>query len=127
MLLVDDSPTVRKVMSASLAAKGFAVATAPTGAAGLALATQDRPDAIVLDIHLPDMNGLEVLARLGESPELRAVPVLLLTGQDDRAHAARGMELGARGFLPKHSTSPKSLAQKLNDILGSGAKPGAGQ
>jgi DNA-binding response OmpR family regulator len=117
LLLVDDSPTVLKVMSASLMAKGFAVTTAATGAAGLAAAARERPDAIVLDVYLPDMSGLDVLAKLRESPELNAVPVLLLTGQDDPANVIRGMELGARGFLAKHSTSPKVLIQKLQEIL----------
>jgi DNA-binding response OmpR family regulator len=119
VLLVDDSPTVLKIMSLSLMGSGFVVRTAATGAAGLALAREDKPDVIILDINLPDINGLEVLGKLKEDAALAPVPVLLLTGQDDLAHAARGMELGACGLLPKHSTSPKVLAQKLREILSS--------
>lgn len=117
LLLIDDSPTVLKIMSLSLIANGFAVRTAPTGASGLALARQEKPDAIILDVNLPDINGLELLAHLKQDAVLAQVPVLLLSGQDTLDRAARGIELGARGFLPKHSTSPKVLAQKLREIL----------
>jgi len=119
LLMVDDSPTVLKIMSMSLMANGFAVRTAATGAAGLAAARQETPDVIILDINLPDINGLELLAQLKQDAVLAPVPVLLLSGQDDLERAAKGMELGARGFLAKHSTSPKVMVQKLREILGS--------
>ena len=118
LLMIDDSPTVLKIMSLSLMANGYAVRTAATGAAGLALARQETPDLIILDINLPDVNGLELLAQLKTDAVLGQVPVLLLSGQDTLDRAARGMELGARGFLAKHSTSPKVMVQKLRDILG---------
>jgi len=118
LLLVDDSPTVQKVMSMSLMANGFAVTVAGTAAGGLDLARRERPDAVVLDVNLPDESGLDLLARMQADPEVAAIPVVLLTGQDDMTRAARGVELGARGFLPKHSTSPKVLVAKLREILG---------
>jgi len=119
LLLIDDSPTVLKIMSLSLMAGGYAVTTASTGGGGLALARQQTPDVIILDVNLPDISGLELLAKLKQDPVLAAVPVLLLSGQDTLDRAAQGMELGARGFLPKHSTSPKVMLQKLREILGS--------
>ena len=118
LLMIDDSPTVLKVMSLSLAANGYVVRTAATGTAGLALAHAERPDAIILDVNLPDISGLEVLAKLKQEAGLADVPVLLLTGQDDSTRAAKGVELGARGFLAKHSTSPKVMLARLREILG---------
>jgi DNA-binding response OmpR family regulator len=118
VLMIDDSPTVLKIMSVSLMANGYTVKTAATGAAGLALARQETPDVIILDVNLPDINGLELLGHLKEDAVLGKVPVLLLSGQDNLDRAARGMELGARGFLAKHSTSPKVMVQKLHEILG---------
>ena len=118
LLMIDDSPTVVKIMSLSLMANGFAVRTAGTGAAGLALARQETPDLIILDINLPDVNGLELLTQLKADAVLVKIPVLLLSGQDTLDRAMRGMELGARGFLAKHSTSPKVMVQKLREILG---------
>jgi DNA-binding response OmpR family regulator len=117
LLLIDDSPTVLKIMSVSLMANGYTVRTAATGAAGLALAREETPDLIILDVNLPDVNGLELLAKLKEDAVLGPVPVLMLSGQDDLDRAARGMQLGARGYLPKHSTSPKVMVQKLREIL----------
>ena len=119
LLLIDDSPTVLKIMSLSLMAGGYAVTTASTGGGGLALARQMTPDVIILDVNLPDISGLELLGKLKEDPVLASVPVLLLSGQDTLDRAAQGMGLGARGFLPKHSTSPKVMLQKLREILGS--------
>jgi len=118
LLLIDDSPTVQKVMSMSLMANGFAVTVAGTAAGGLDLARREPPEAIVLDVNLPDGSGLDLLARMKEDPAVAGIPVVMLTGQDDMERAARGMELGARGFLPKHSTSPKVLVAKLREILG---------
>jgi two-component system OmpR family response regulator len=118
LLMIDDSPTVLKIMSLSLIANGFQVRTAATATAGLALAREQTPDAIILDVNLPDVNGLELLAKLKEDAVLAKVPVLLLSGQDTLDRAAKGMELGARGFLAKHSTSPKVMVQKLREILG---------
>lgn len=117
VVIVDDSPTVLKIMSTSLFAQGFAVKTAVTGTEGLQVARDEMPDIIVLDIHLPDLNGLDVLQKLKGHPELKDVPVLLLTGQDDLSNAQKGIELGASGFLGKHATSPKVLGQKIRDIL----------
>jgi len=118
LLMIDDSPTVLKIMSMSLMANGYSVRTAATGAAGLALAREETPDLIILDINLPDIGGLELFVKLKEDAVLGKVPVLLLSGQDTLERAARGMELGARGFLAKHSTSPKVMVQKLREILG---------
>jgi two-component system OmpR family response regulator len=117
ILMIDDSPTVLKIMSLSLIANGFQVKTAATATAGLALAREETPDAIILDVNLPDVNGLELLGKLKEDAVLGRVPVLLLSGQDTLDRAARGIELGARGFLAKHSTSPKVMVQKLREIL----------
>lgn len=118
LLMIDDSPTVLKIMSLALMANGFKVRTAATGAAGLALARAETPDAIILDINLPDISGLEVLGKIKEDAVLNKVPVLLLSGQDTLERTAQGMELGACGFLAKHSTSPKVMVQKLREILG---------
>jgi DNA-binding response OmpR family regulator len=118
LLMIDDSPTVLKIMSLSLMANGYTVRTATTGAAGLALARQEAPEVIILDINLPDVSGLDLLAQFKADAALGSVPILLLSGQDTLDRALRGMELGARGFLPKHSTSPKVMIQKLREILG---------
>jgi CheY-like chemotaxis protein len=120
VLMVDDSPTVLKIMSVSLRAQGMMVRTAGTGAACLAEARREKPDCIVLDIHLPDISGLDLLLELKADPELRAIPVLLFTGHDDLSQVEVGMDRGAAGFLPKHSTSPKVLLSKLRSLLGPG-------
>ena len=118
ILIVDDSPTVLKVMGCSLAAQGLEVKTAAAGTAALDMIRAEHFDALVLDIHLPDIDGLEVLKILKGDPALSALPVMLLSGQDDMEHVQQGIALGAKGFLPKHSTSPKALIERLRGILG---------
>ena len=103
MLIADDSPTVLKIMSSSLFARGFAVKTAASGTEGL----QAGRDG------MPDINGLDVLQEFKVHQELKDVPVLLLTGQDDMSYARKGVELGASGFLGKHATSPNVLGREL--------------
>jgi two-component system alkaline phosphatase synthesis response regulator PhoP len=118
ILLIDDSPTVLKLMSASLACQGYQVMTAINGTMGLEMAAREKPAVVVLDVNLPDINGLEVLSRMRGDPELQDIPVVLLTGQDDTDLVHKGMSMGAAGFLPKHSTSPKVLCEKLKALLG---------
>jgi len=107
VVIVDDSPAVLKIMSTSLFAQGFAVKTAASGTEGLQVARDE----------MPDINGLDVLQKLKGHPELKDVPVLLLTGQDDMSNAQKGVELGASSFRGKHATSPKVLGQRIKDTL----------
>ena len=118
ILLIDDSPTVLKLMSASLACQGYQVMTAVNGTMGLEMVARERPGVVILDINLPDVNGLEILSRMKGDPDLQDIPVVLLSGQDDMDIVHKGMSMGAAGYLPKHSTSPKVLCEKLRALLG---------
>ncbi|MBN1485011.1 MAG: response regulator, partial [Chloroflexia bacterium] len=98
VLLIDDDPTARDLVSRYLGRQGFAVTTASDGPAGLQLARQLRPDAIILDVLLPDMDGWAVLRALQASPELASIPVIVATVVDDEK---RALALGAMDYLSK--------------------------
>lgn len=102
VLLVDDSPLVRELCRTVL--RGTVREIVPAGSGCEALdALQDHPDtdAVVLDLHLPVMNGLSVLAAMRESDRHRELPVVLLSLSGDEALVMRGISLGATGSVRK--------------------------
>lgn len=108
VLLIDDEAAIRSVIRQNLEAKSYVVAEAETGAAGLEVATQFHPHVIVLDLGLPDMNGLQVLR------ELRlwtTVPVLILTVTDDSASKVELLDAGADDYLTKPFDTLELLAR----------------
>ena len=98
ILVIDDEAPVRGLMRRFLAREGFTVDEAASGEAGIALARQERPDAITLDVMMPGMDGWEVLARLKDDPTLADIPVIMLTVVDDKK---LGYALGAAEYLTK--------------------------
>jgi two-component system sensor histidine kinase UhpB len=106
VLIVEDDVVDRMACRRRLAnnpANRFRLAESDEGARGLELARELRPDCILLDYHLPDLSGLDFLARLAADPDeaVRAIPVLMLTGADSAAVATEAMRRGARDFLVK--------------------------
>lgn len=106
VLVIDDDPTVGDLIRRIAPGNEVYVVTAETGAEGLRLATDLLPDLIVLDLKLPDLNGIEVLARLREMPEVAAIPVVVLTIDDQ---ARRGLALEVAEYLVKPIEPEKLL------------------
>jgi two-component system cell cycle sensor histidine kinase/response regulator CckA len=110
ILLVDDTPKVRYVTRRILAGAGFDVREAATGSEALALAGE-RPDLIVLDVRLPDLDGYEVCRRLKANPLTAAIPVLHLSGvYREVQDRVRGLETGADGYLTKPFEAAELIA-----------------
>ena len=83
VLVVDDDPVIQKLLQVNFELEGYTVITAGDGVEGLARARADRPDAIILDIMMPRMNGLDVARALKADPELQATPLLLLSARSN--------------------------------------------
>ncbi|MBS7541409.1 response regulator [Ancylobacter lacus] len=98
VLVVDDEPAIHRFMGPALAANGYEALRADTGAEALALAANRRPDIVVLDLGLPDMDGKEVIRRLRAWSE---VPVLVLSARDREAEKIESLDLGADDFINK--------------------------
>ncbi|WP_439385622.1 response regulator transcription factor [Amycolatopsis lexingtonensis] len=110
LLVVDDEPTVRELLSAALRFAGFRVTSAATAREAVAAATAEPPDLVLLDVMLPDLDGFEVVRRLRE--QHRPVPVLFLTARDGQADKVTGLSLGADDYV----TKPFDLAELIARI-----------
>ena len=114
ILVVDDEAVLAEMVSMALRYEGWDIATAGDGAAALAAARELRPDAVVLDVMLPDMSGLEVLAKLREqAPEL---PVLLLTAKDALEDRIAGLTAGGDDYVTK-PFSLEEVVLRLRSLL----------
>ena len=113
VLVADDEPRITKLVAATLREEQFRVITAESGAEAVRLADELRPDIAVLDILLPDLDGIEVMRQLRES---RAMPVILLTGISSATDKARGLDLGADDYIAK-PFHPDELAARVRAVL----------
>ncbi|MDJ0498432.1 MAG: response regulator transcription factor [Acidimicrobiia bacterium] len=113
ILVVDDEPMVREVVVAYLERDGFDVVEASTGTAALDSVAERRPDLIVLDIMLPEIDGFSVLTELRRSGD---VPVILLTARTEEPDRVLGLELGADDYVVK-PFSPRELVARVRSVL----------
>jgi CheY-like chemotaxis protein len=117
VLIIDDEPDVHYVARLSLNRVGqMTVIEARTGAEGIAKARSERPDCILLDMLMPDMDGAATFRALRASEETSAIPVVFLTAKASVAEVRRLMVLGAKGVVQK-PFNPMTLAAELAAIL----------
>jgi DNA-binding response OmpR family regulator len=113
ILVVDDEPKIVQLVRDYLERAGFAVSTAREGNEALMRAHQERPDLIVLDLGLPQLDGLEVTRRLRRDS---GVPIIMLTARDDETDKVVGLELGADDYVTK-PFSPRELEARVRAVL----------
>lgn len=101
VLIIDDEWAVSRAISARLEASGFSTRIAPTGEEGLQSITESTPDVVILDLRMPDIDGLEVLRRLRAEPNGLNVPVVMVTANVQDSVRGEAMALGARAFFGK--------------------------
>lgn len=118
ILVVDDEDAIREVVEASLELLGgFEVLTASCGREGVRKAVAERPDAVLLDVMMPDMDGIAVYRKLQEDERARDVPVILLTAKAQSSDRDYYAEIGVAGVILK-PFDPMSLATEVSEILG---------
>jgi two-component system alkaline phosphatase synthesis response regulator PhoP len=113
ILVVEDEPQIAGLVRDYLEHAGFAVLTASDGATGLALARTRRPDAIILDLGLPRVDGLDVIRALRRDS---VVPIVILTARGDETDRVTGLELGADDYVVK-PFSPRELVARVRAVL----------
>lgn len=117
ILLVDDEASILAVARVGLKRMGWTVSTAASGSECITKAKIEQPDAIVLDVMMPKMDGLATLKQLQESPEAKYIPVIFLTAKAQKADRRRFYASGVRGFITK-PFDPTTLASQISGFLG---------
>ena len=118
ILIIDDEDDIREVAQLSLeTVQDWEVLTARSGREGLGVAVVEQPDAILLDVMMPDMDGPTTFQKLKASPGISHIPVVLLTAKVQAADRQRFSSLGIKGLLPK-PFDPLTLADQLAEVLG---------
>jgi DNA-binding response OmpR family regulator len=116
VLVVEDDPSVRGLLHTLLSAEGYDVATAPDGLAGLVKAAASPPGLILLDLMMPDLGGVSVIEHLRQDPDLSAVPVLVVTGQEEAVPDIRLLVGAENVFLKPFAVS--ELLARVGDLTG---------
>lgn len=108
ILVVEDDPPIRRFLHASLTAQGYRLVEAESGEKGIRLAAQQPPDLVILDLGLPDMDGLQVLGRLRE---WLSAPILILSARDQEKQKVAALDRGADDYLTKPFGTDELLAR----------------
>jgi CheY-like chemotaxis protein len=119
IMVVDDNPDIITIVKTILEGRGYTVFSASSGPELLNMLPDHKPDLIILDIMMPEMDGLEVLTRLKGKTETATIPVILLTAKVQYEDVLGGYKLGADYYITKPFTSTQ-LVNGINLLLGEG-------
>lgn len=116
ILSVDDSRTIRIIVGRAFQAYDCQICEAGNGEEGLAVAAREKPDLILLDVTMPVMDGVTMLTKLKEDPELKSIPVIMLTAESGRENVLHIAKLGVRDYLVK-PFKENQLIEKVERIV----------
>jgi DNA-binding response OmpR family regulator len=111
ILVIEDEPDIREIMEYNLVREGFRVGTAADGHEGLQRARTEFPDLILLDLMLPRVDGIEVCRQLKGDPDLRAIPVIMVTAKSEGNDVVAGLEAGADDYIVKPFNTKELMAR----------------
>jgi CheY-like chemotaxis protein len=118
ILIIDDEDDIREVAQLTLEAiRGWQVLIAESGEEGLVIAEVEKPDAVLLDVMMPDMDGVTTFKKLKANNLTCDIPVIFLTAKVQPAEKRRFLELGVRGVIAK-PFDPMALSDQVTEILG---------
>jgi len=117
ILVVDDTPDIVQFLVVRLRSEGFDTLTAYNGFDALEITRKEKPDLIILDVMMPQLNGFQVCRKIKQDTELVHIPVIFLTAKDQPSDRFWGEEVGSSAYLTK-PLDPREVAQKVHEILG---------
>lgn len=115
ILIVDDSATIVEMLKVLMQRKSYQVLTANNGLSGLNIAILEKPEVVVLDLMLPQMNGYNVCRKIKEHADLKHTKVILFTVKDDQESRELGVEVGADAFISK-GCDPLEIAATIDSL-----------
>jgi type IV pilus assembly protein PilB len=116
VLVTDDEPVTRMLLKRLLRREGFDVLEAATGQQAIDIAMRERPDLLIIDLNMPEMNGYEAIGRLRTDDEMAALPILVLTADESAGVERRVLELGADDYIVK-PFDPEVLLSRVNAVF----------
>lgn len=116
VLIVEDEHDILQLIKLYLEKDGFQTVSATTGAEGLQQVKREKPDLVVLDLMLPEIDGLEVCKRLRSAPDTAMLPIIMLTAKAEESDTVIGLELGADDYVTK-PFSPKTLVARVKALF----------
>lgn len=122
ILIVDDEEILRRIYSDRLTFEGFEVESAADGEEAMNKIKASPPSLVLLDILMPKLNGLQVLEQLNTTPELKKIPVIVLSNVANDENIKKALALGAKDYLLKTNFSPNEIINKIKALIDSGGE-----
>lgn len=117
VLLIDDEEYLREIYDIELTREGFEVLLAPNGETGIDMIVREKPDAILLDLQMPGKTGFDVLQELSADPELKRIPVVILSNVDEEQSYKKAGKYDTHFYLVKALTTPTKVAKILREVI----------
>ncbi|MDI6591587.1 MAG: response regulator [Patescibacteria group bacterium] len=117
ILFIEDESALQKTFGDLLRTEGYEMISALDGEIGLKLAKTEKPDLILLDLILPKIHGFDVLKQLKEDPEIKEIPIIVLTNLEGIGDVEKALELGATTYLVKAQYSLEEVIEKIKKVL----------
>jgi two-component system, sensor histidine kinase and response regulator len=117
ILIIEDDRYISKMYQLKLSLDGFDVQVADNGRIGVDKVREFRPDIILTDILMPEMDGFEVIKMVKGDPESKDIPILIMSNLGQEDHIQKGLELGALGYIVKSQYTPSKVVEKIKEVL----------
>ena len=117
LLVIDDNPFICKLMASRLTANGYTVIIAANGTEGLKRAAEEKPDLILLDFTMPDMDGIEVGMKLKANEATRKIPIIMVTARSEHAIVVKAMESFSPAAYITKPFNPEKLLSEVERVL----------
>ena len=117
VLIIEDDSYISDMYRIKLESEDFEVIITGDGMAGIKVLEKRRPDIVLLDVVMPKIDGFNVLKIIKKNPELKEIPIVLLTNLSQKENVEKGFELGADSYIIKAHFTPSEVIEKIKDIL----------
>jgi len=118
ILIVDDNELIRKSLSAALVTNEIQVIAVANGSEGLKTALEKQPDLIVTDVHMPEMDGLEMIEKIRADAWGKKVPILIMTIDEEAESINKALEAGVTVYISKNVSDPAAIVDQIKIALG---------
>lgn len=117
ILIIEDDQLVSRMYAQAFKSEGLEIDVAPNGKEGISKAQTLKPDLILLDIMMPEVNGIEVLQTLKADENTKSIPIVILTNLAGTQDAEKAKKEGAKAYLVKSQYKPKEVVEKIKNFL----------